>query len=60
MIDYSINWGYIVETMREKFGIEPNSTEMFSMREIEAYIEDIWDEYVDKIDNHYQLERITS
>lgn len=51
--DYSITWQYIVETMKEKYGIQPDSTEKFSMREIEAYIETIWEEYVDKLDDYY-------
>ena len=47
-MDCCITWNYIVNTMKEKFGISIDSDEKFSMREIEAYLEDIWDEYVDK------------
>lgn len=47
--DYSITWQYIVEKMKEKYGIQPDSTEKFSFGEIKAYLECIWDEYFDKL-----------
>lgn len=47
MSDYSITWSYIVQKMEDKFGINPNSDEKFSMGEIERYIENIWNEYAD-------------
>ena len=50
MTDYSITWGYIVERMKTRYGIRVDSTERFSMGEIEAYLEDIWSEFVDMID----------
>lgn len=43
-----ITWNYIVNTMKEKFGISIDSDEKFSMKEIEAYLEGIYDEYADK------------
>ena len=43
--DYSITWQYIVEKMKEKYGIQPDSTEKLSFGEIEAYLEYIWNEY---------------
>ncbi len=43
--DYSITWKYIVEQMDKNFGIPFDSTELFSMREIEAYIEKIWNDF---------------
>ena len=42
---FMITWKHIVEKMESKFGISPNNTELFSMGEIEAYIEDIWDDF---------------
>ena len=42
---FMITWKHIVEKMESKFGISPNNTELFSMAEIEAYIEDIWDDF---------------
>ena len=42
---FMITWRYIVEQMESKFGISLNSTELFSMGEIEAYIEDIWNDF---------------
>ena len=53
MRDYSITWEYICARMKEKFGIPTNDTEKFSFGEIERYLECIWDEYVDKIDELY-------
>lgn len=43
--DYSITWKYIVEQMDKNFGIPFDSTELFSMGEIEAYIEKIWNDF---------------
>ena len=48
-MDYSLTWAYIVEQMREKYGIKIDSTEHFSKREITKYIEGIWDEYFEQI-----------
>lgn len=45
VVDYGITWQYIVEKMRNKYDIAPNSTEKFSFGEIEGYLEKIWDEY---------------
>ena len=53
MRDYSITWEYICVRMKEKFGIPTDDTEKFSFGEIERYLECIWDEYVDKIDELY-------
>jgi len=53
MRDYSITWEYICARMKEKFGIPTDDTEKFSFGEIERYLECIWDEYVDKIDELY-------
>ena len=53
MRDYSITWEYICTRMKEKFGIPTDDTEKFSFGEIERYLECIWDEYVDKIDELY-------
>lgn len=53
MRDYFITWEYICARMKEKFGIPTDGTEKFSFGEIEWYLECIWDEYVDKIDELY-------
>ena len=47
--NYFITWKYIVEQMESKFGISPNNTELFSMGELEAYINDIWDDFFNNI-----------
>jgi len=52
--DYSITWQYIVEKMKEKYGIQPDSTEKLSFGEIEAYLEYIWNEYFDKLKEDYR------
>ena len=48
IVDYSITWKYIVEQMDEKFGIPFDSTELFSMEKIAAYIEKIWNDFFDE------------
>lgn len=45
MDDYSITWKFIVDKMEERFGIAPDSTEKFSMGEIELRLEEIWTEF---------------
>lgn len=42
--DYSISWGSIVKHMEEKNNIPPDSDEKFSLGEIIAMIEEIWEE----------------
>ena len=54
-MDYSITWSYIVGRMKTKFGISSKSNEKFSMHEIEAYLDDIWSEYVWEL-NKRQIE----
>ena len=54
MRDYSITWEYICARMKEKFGIPTDDTEKFSFGEIKRYLECIWDEYVDKINELYK------
>lgn len=54
MTDCSITWNYIVQRMKDKFGINIDNDEKLSMSEIQAYIDDIWDEYVEgRICGHY-------
>ena len=40
---YLITWKYIVDMMNTRYGIAPDSTEPFTMREIEVYMDEIWD-----------------
>ena len=42
--DYTIRWDYIVDRIRERYGIPPDSDEKFSIGEIEVMIEEIWEE----------------
>ena len=46
--NHTISWGYIVNRMKNKYGISPDDREKFSMAEINQYIENIWDEYCDE------------
>lgn len=39
MEDYTITWQYLIEKMKEKYGISPDSTERFSLGEIEYKLE---------------------
>lgn len=54
MEDYSITWKYLVDKMKEKHDINPNSTERFSFGEIEYKLECIWREYYDKLKKDYR------
>ena len=45
MEHYTITWKYIVNKMKEKYGIKIDSDEKFSMRELNVYIESIWDDF---------------
>ena len=45
IMDYLITWKYIVEQMEIKFGIKSDNMELFSMHEIEVYIEKIWNNF---------------
>lgn len=47
-MDYSITWNYIVEAMKQK-GIPPESTEKFSYGEIIFKLDEIWNDYFDKL-----------
>ena len=50
-MDHSITWKYIVEKMRDEYGISPESEEKLSFAEIEAYMNKIWDDYIDTPQN---------
>ncbi len=50
MNDSCITWKYICDEMDNRFGIDPKSDEKFSFGEIERYLEAIWEDYVDKVD----------
>ena len=41
----TLTWDYIVEQMKEKYGIRIESDEQFSLFEIEACIEKIFNDY---------------
>lgn len=45
-MDYSITWSYIVKKMEELYGIPPDSEELFSMGELNAYIDYIWGKFI--------------
>ena len=49
MIDYSITWEHIVKEMDRRFGFSPTSKEKVSLGELGAYIDAIWSDHVDKI-----------
>ena len=51
--DYTITWKYLVDKMKEKYGINPDSTERYSFGEIEYKLECIRTEYFDKLNKKY-------
>ena len=56
--DYGISWSYIVDRMKSRFGIKPDSKEKYSMGEIDRNIDLIWDEYFDKLWELEESERV--
>ena len=56
--DYSITWNYICKCMSDKFGIKVDDTERFSLSEIEALIENIFDEYYEKKKEYYNTTQL--
>lgn len=44
-MDYSITWGYVVQKMKEKYGICVESNEKFSFGELMLYMNQIWDDF---------------
>ena len=48
-MDYSITWKYIVDKIRDEYGISPESEEKLSFGEIEAYMNKIWDDYFETL-----------
>lgn len=54
-MDYSITWAYIVDAMKEKFGISPDNTDKHSFYEIERMMDIIWNDHVDVFDKKYGL-----
>ena len=42
---YLITWKYIVDMMNTRYGIAPDSTEPFTMREIETYVDNVWEDF---------------
>ena len=43
--NYSITWGYICDHMKSDYGLNRNSTKLFSMSEIERMIDTIWSDF---------------
>ena len=60
MEDYSITWKYLIDKMKEKYGINPDSTERYSFGEIEYKLECIRNEHFNKLREYYatRLEQI--
>ena len=48
-MDYSISWKYIVDKMRDKYGISPDNEEKVAFGKITALMLDIWDDYFDRL-----------
>ena len=46
--EFFITWKYLVEQMKERFGIEPDSEEKYPMGLLESKLDEIWDDYVYK------------
>lgn len=56
-IDYSITWKYICEQMDDVYGIPPGSEESFSMNELQAYVDEIWQQYIRKCNRDDWIKR---
>ena len=41
----ALTFGYVVDKLRDKYGIRERGTEAFSLTELSAYIEDIYKEF---------------
>lgn len=52
-LDYTITWKHICDEMYKRFGISSESTEKFTMVELEAYINKIWNDYAFDKDMEY-------
>lgn len=46
-MDCTITWAYIVSRMESRYGFKPDNEERLSMGELERYIGDIWEEFIE-------------
>ena len=59
-INYSISWKYICDELSRVYGIQPDSDELFSMDELQLYIDETYQYWVmkqnrvDYINRHYK------
>lgn len=48
-LNYSITWNHIVKEMKNQYGIDPDSKDLYSMGSLEDRVENIWSEWYDKL-----------
>ena len=46
--DFRITWAYVVKRMKEKYGIDPDNTDLRSVGDIELRVDNIWVEFYNK------------